>query len=238
MVMTPKLTTMLAAAGLVAALVLALPADTYAREAWGLARIVMQGDSFWSYDFQTPYSLAPTNADWPVTLIYTKNANVNKIHSSFCCEAGALEAKEQYSTVKDDPGSWTIDSDRGNKNPNGGPCSSDMFTHMRVYAPDGRFVNIAWGQYVIATTHYDFHECSRNPLFGYSEMAEVVWAKRASALGWQVTRDQYHLGNWEAGRPWGGVPRIEKEQVELGRHATFLWLSSGGATGVKVPVTP
>jgi len=185
-------------------------------------------DRFYNYDFRSNGSTSKSNVDWPVMIVFNKNANVNKVKNAFW--GSTAIGNNMYARMTDDinaANSWVWDSDRGTKT---GACTSgQIFRHMRVYGPpDGdRMYNPSWGYYVLATTHYDREECLSTKQFGWSETAEEYmtkhienkYIKNVPNPTWSISRDYMNLFNPESAR-WEG---------------NNFWHSDGRATFIRVP---
>lgn len=137
-----------------------------------LAILGVYEDRFANYDLDSK-EYSPNNVDWPVTMVFWKNADVNKVKSIFFGQT--ILAWSKYGRLNDSDG-WIWDEDRGTK---GGPYNVNIngtnftvYLHMRVYAPNppDYMNNSGWGRYVLATTHYD--EYPWEGWSGYSELAE------------------------------------------------------------------
>lgn len=185
-----------------------LPAMAYSTS--NLNILSIREDSFYNYDFASE-TASNTNVDWPVTMLFYNNANVNKVKNIFFIGFGWLK----YGRLNDGAG-WVWDSDGGTK----GSSSwySDRWLHMRVYADsDDRMYNLDWGYYVLGTTHYD--QYPSETWSGYSETAEEEFASIARSKGYAVYED------------WGNFYNNEPYRVE-GDH---IWSNSGYTTAVNVP---
>lgn len=187
-------------ASLVAALSLAAGAD--AQSTTRLAAQTVDSDAFDNYDFRSA-SVSSSNVDWPVTLLFYNNANVNSIKASLGYSGFG---STMYGRLKN-TGSWIYDEDGGRKN---GTCSFGNYTtHYRLYADPNnsdRNWSPSLGFYVLGTTHRDVNECGGGTTaFGWSESAEGTITTNARGLNpsWQVYDDNWNMNNWEGSR-WEG----------------------------------
>lgn len=173
-------------------------------------------DSIYNYDFMSKTASA-TNVDWPVTIIFRNNAEVNKVKNHYRDTWPC--ASQKYGRLMDDGTSYVWDSDGGAKN----RCTllGDVY-HLRVYADgDDRLYNPEFGYWVYATTHIDHNEQLWGEWFGESERAEEWWRDWAvKQRRWTaVCDDCLDLKNAEAYRTEG-------------KHR---WRNSGYATSIVVP---
>lgn len=185
-----------------------------------LAILGVYEDRFANYDFDSK-EYSPNNVDWPVTMVFWKNADVNKVKSIFFGQT--ILAWSKYGRLNDSDG-WIWDEDRGTK---GGPYNVNIngtnftvYLHMRIYAPNppDYMNNSGWGRYVLATTHYD--EYPWEGWSGYSELAEKDFADIAASKGYTVARDWAYFYNYE---PYDDT-----------RNPDHIWLNNGYATAVMV----
>jgi hypothetical protein len=205
----------------------ALPAsDACSWNAASLAVVPLEEDFFFTYDFESRRAM-PDNCDWPVTIVFWGRATVTKVKTALSPSL-PIYGNEEYGCVRDLLGRkrgfvWALD--RGVKT-----LSLTRALHMRLYADaDGSLSNATWGDYVIATTHYDLNELSANPTFGMSEDAAAaiealcvkVWGAGA------VVADVVPLGNVEADRV---EQRPRGDGVE-----SHSWQCDGFASMVYVP---
>lgn len=162
-------------------------------------------DRFWNWDFHHDTAPAYTktaraDVDWPVNLVFWNNADVptakdlwNRGGATF--GGGYLFASAQFARLWDigphpaghaSPVGPVWDRDRGTYT--GVVCTGHKW-HYRVYAPgierggSDRMYNLAWGYYVIATSHQDHHdnwkEQCNGDWYGGSEDAEHKVAQAA-----------------------------------------------------------
>jgi len=145
----------------------------------------LAGDYFWNYDFRSTdippryRAKAIFNADWPVTLIFYGNADVQTAkdlwNRGLITNSPKYLASPMHTVVRDkpDPGdagrdhvqprSGVWDTDHGSYHGHGGCYGVDKW-HYRVYAPgpdnggDNRMYSPDWGFYVVGTTHIDHNE--------------------------------------------------------------------------------
>lgn len=156
------------------------------------------GGKLWvNYDFNSQ-TIAQNNVDWPITIIFYGNANINKVKNIFDGYPGSWK----YAAY--DIGSGTQwDRDGGTKIwvLFGGMDGYDLDTlHLRLYAPpstdyfDG---DSGWGHYVIASTHFDF-DPPWDTKCGYSEDAEHMALQYCADIGYTVYYDWIDIGNYES----------------------------------------
>ncbi len=181
-----------------------------------LQKLYIGTDGFWNYDFVSQ-SAVNGNVDWPVTIVFGDDAEVDKVKDIYPWGWGG---GAMYLETKDGS-SWTWDSDSGIKTV---WCPSFGVTaqHMRVYADssDDRNYTTAWGFYVLATTHQDRNECALGAKFGWSEQAEEYYVNEAASRGYSTSHDWGDMYNYEPPR-WEGT--------------TVYWNNSGKASWVTVP---
>lgn len=168
-----------------------------------LAAQRVDSDSFDNYDFSTP-NVSSYNVDWPVTLLFRNNAEVDKVKSALANNFPVF-GSPAYGRIDNSFG-WFYDSDRGRK---GQVCPiADSTTHYRLYA-DGdhgdRNYSPGLGYYVLGTTHSDVNECGGGTtIAGYSEGAENnVAASGAAQTNWKIYNDIYDMRNEEPSRMEG-----------------------------------
>ena len=216
-----------ALAGLSALLLYALTSSflgqASAHHANNLGYMDMGGDDhIINYDFDgTSYSDA--NKDWPVTVIFTNNAEIDSIKDDLN-QWYHSTGKTQYGYLRDDIDDGYIwDADRG-RNQFACPYS----THYRIYAPPSdRMYNTTHGYYVFATTHedrYHYDHCGDgDEKFGWSETASNG-VRNVSILAYgssNVTSNAIWMGNANNGH-WSDNNRR-------------WWRSDGYAHKVQVP---
>jgi hypothetical protein len=192
-----------------------------------LACASQDDDWFFTYDFESA-STASTNCDWPVTLVFWGHATVAKVKAALSPSL-PIYGNPEYGRVRDQPlrrRGFVWVTDRGVKT-----LSLTKALHMRLYADaDGSLSNTTWGEYVIATTHYDISELSSNPTFGMSEdAAAAIEAVCAGVWGaGAVAADVVPLGNVEA-------YRVEQRPKSGGGVESHAWQCDGLASLVYVP---
>jgi len=174
--------------------------------------VCLGGTCFWNYDFSrkaVDRGIRSDRVDWPVSMIFTNAAEVNRIKDAMCtwgidyCDVG----DPMWMNIRDGsaaPAVW--DSDKGVKDiwcPGPGVTGP----HMRLYADgDDRLgYNPTWGYFVLATTHFDHNECWL--WGGWSGMTEDAEEKISTDImnvhevhGWTISRDLLNLFNAESGR--------------------------------------
>jgi Concanavalin A-like lectin/glucanases superfamily len=193
-----------------------------------LQRFHVGGSTFWNYDFSKT-SLDSTKVDWPVTLIFWNNAAVDDVKLWGSCNC-ATEWGLTHSSVGY-PGEWWI-PDLGSAL-GGGYCFGNKW-HYRVYG-DGSTIphhnylySLAWGYFVVGTSHIDHHENCPGEWSGNSEKAEQRIADESRAWwgAFHLERDKVPLHNtyWNHGK---GFWR--------GKH---LWRNDGKATKIKTCFAP
>jgi hypothetical protein len=127
-----------------------------------------------NYD-NTSTELKRHNADWPATLFFWNNAEVDKIKRKldWCCPGG-----REHMLLRDSPNNRAWDQDGGTKTgvPECGVPGVEgvpRAKHVRLYADSNdHLYNSYWGYMVVGTTHIDIHEGCGNEKFGLSERAE------------------------------------------------------------------
>lgn len=193
-----------------------VPASASAATTYHLAAQRIDSDSFDNYDFSTP-KVSSKNVDWPITLLFRNNAEVDKVKQKI---GWGIFASAAYARLNNSFG-WFYDSDQGIKS---APCTVGVTAvHFRVYADQGagdRNYSPSLGYYVLGTTHLDRNECGGGTkTSGWSELAEETISNMYSVRGWTIYRNTYQMNNPE-------TPRLE------GNH---YWNNSGLATIVAVP---
>ena len=197
---------------------LLLPSLIGAATASNLTILAIEEDHFYNYDFETQRAVS-TNADWPVTMLFYGNAEVDKVKNMFF---GYLIFAAWMHAELDDGQGWAWDKDRGTKSSwYSEELGRAVYLHMRLYAPNppDYMDNASWGHYVLGTTHYDaypFEEWS-----GYSEYAENDFASIAMYKGYVVFEDWANFYNYEP--------------YDDSRDPDHVWLNNGRATAVYVP---
>jgi hypothetical protein len=173
-----------------------------------LAAQRVDADSFDNYDFPTQ-SVSSTNVEWPVTLLFRNNAEVDKIKNSLTWGVGPPYTTTEYGRMNNSFG-WFYDADAGRKT--AVACYATSTQHYRVYADaahDDRNWAPSIGFYVIGTTHSDVNECGGGTTyFGYSEGAENrVVTNAVGVTNWQIYPDSWDMQNpepprWEGNHYW------------------------------------
>lgn len=203
------------------------PQAAWSWTAANLRTVAEQEDRFFTYDFESTWA-ARTNCDWPVTIVFWGQATVDKVKKALSSSLW-LPGNEMYAYVSEQrirkhPYRWA--ADRGVKS-----LSFTRALHVRLYADaDGCLTNGVWGDYVLATTHYDLNELSADPTFGRSEeAAAAVEALCATAWGADaVEADVLSLFNEEP-------DRVEQRPNDKGGVESHFWQCDGLATMVYVP---
>ena len=151
------------------------------------------GDALWNYDF---VDMECNIIDWPVTIVFCgSNATIESINKHYWGKASANICWFEFKTQN---GQERV-CDTGTKSAGRTMC------HMRLYASDGICNhNSEFGQYVIATTHYDRNEgwwwLGRHQV-GWSEDAALEIAAKIPS-GWWIESAQLpelNWGNYESG---------------------------------------
>ena len=191
----------------------AIPAAAWT--ASNLNVLSIREDYFYNYDFNTTDSTSYTNTDFPVTMLFWNNAEIDKVKAVYISSRWELIGNNQFARLNDGSG-WEWDNDRGVKTYGLHNC------HMRLYAPGSTdtMYNVDWGYYILGTTHYDYFEFAGG-WSGYSEDAEAEACQTArNGQGWGVVEDWSTFYNYEAYR------------VEGGSH---IWDNNGLVSAVYVP---
>jgi hypothetical protein len=200
----------------------AADAASAAPDAPALVRLSPQGPSFAPYDGSP--ALGAAGRDWPVSLVFAGHATIQKVKLALRTVGFTHVGERRWLAYRAPDGSLRFDSDRGIKT----ACDSNgTDVHLRLYAPPRTdyFSDPRFGQFVVATVHFDRGEACAVPpqLFGFSEEAERrVGDVVARRLAWRVQRDRLALGNLESYRRDLAVP-------------DHLWWSDGRATLITVP---
>ena len=202
-----------------------VPAPSQASTAANGITIMLFGNDRWyNYDFNSTGAQS-NNVDWPVTLLFTGNATINKTKSKMdswtTYDSGSPESKHLKLSDNVDS-AWGWDADGGKKTI-ACPGPGSQARHYRVYSTSNggqeRLYNGTLGYYVVATTHSDFNECP--PIGKYHADSEAVEMNIANQTddNTAVNRDRWGLHNTE---PW----RVE------GNHR---WDNNGWATTINIP---
>jgi uncharacterized protein (UPF0333 family) len=150
-------------------------------------------DCFKNWDSNSDSIFNPSTADWPVTIIYYGNAEVDKIKIAYSWLLTGF-GNSMYMLMTDDGKTWFVDSDRGMKDvfiflPPLKLCGYTIdiaYAHVRLYANPDRDYNVHpdLGRYVIATSHLD--EWPFESWSGFASVGEEVAITAALNLGWTV----------------------------------------------------
>lgn len=208
---------LIAVAGIFA--VFFLPSLISAATTSNLTILGIDEDSFYNYDFETENATS-TNVDWPVTMLFYGNAEVDKVKGMFF--GYPIAAVWMHARLDDGEG-WLWDEDRGTKKGNwySEDLGYNIYLHMRLYAPNppDYMNNTSWDNYVLGTTHYDDYPDEN--WSGYSEYAENDFASIAIDDGYTVFEDWANFYN--------------NEPYNDSRDPGHIWLNNGNATTVYVP---
>ena len=118
-------------------------------------------------------SVAATNVDWPVDLVFWGNASISKVYNKI---NWSWSGSTEYEQLNDGSGNVWVSSG-GRKNT---ICTD---THYRIYAPSAGYLsNTILGHYVIGTAHLDKNECFGSSSYGWNETAEAHVAARAATV--------------------------------------------------------
>ncbi|MBI4362235.1 MAG: hypothetical protein HY558_03585 [Euryarchaeota archaeon] len=180
------------------------------------------GDWVYNYDFHSK-DIRADNVDWPVTLVFWNNAEVDKVKNVWCpwydtqCWAPGVY---EYMYLKDGSSpAW--DQDTGRKKLLKWYDWDDTW-HVRFYAPSStdRGYNLQMGYWVVATTHKHIDELGGDATkrTGYNEETEGKVASVFKGKGYQVQEDSLPMGN--AQNVWVGHHYLE---------------SDGRATLIRIP---
>jgi hypothetical protein len=186
---------------------------------WGSDVPQLWEDAFYKYDHESK-STGSSNVDWPVTLVFTMEAEVPLVIELLWGGACIWDAT-MYGRCSDQaPGNFEWYGTKGSKT-----CGDPWYTfpHVRPYAPKNvetgkrQFENLSLHYYVIGTSHYDNYPSLNK--FGYSEWAEEAAVDRMhNQWGYYVWNDYYDFKNYE---PY----RVE------GNH---YWYSNGWASEIMI----
>lgn len=232
-------------------------------------------DKWWNYDFQNT-SIAPYdklrarfNVDWPVTVIFWGEVDVvtakdmwNRGRARFFrLFATPMHARLWDRLDPDQPpehrlsGRPVWDTDRGSYLGRAGLgfCQSrHKKWHYRAYAPaperggSNRLYNVAFGFYVIATTHLDYNETCDDEWHGLSDSAAAKLAAQVPQHTRRVfVTDPVLEGCQEIEDPWHveDARTRERRQNTLnlfnrdnrGRIGKLVYKNDGFATMIYVP---
>jgi hypothetical protein len=164
----------------------------------GIHAIYFNGNrQFYNWDFNGQNT---GNPDWPVTLLFTNNANVNHVKDGPLggkYDQGASCASPMNMPVGPNFNAMIWDEDSGKKT----TCCpvTGGATHFRVYADHNdsphRLYTPDLGYYVPATSHRDVRECGSGTEHGWSEDAEWEIGTDSWNVGWAVYRNSRALDN-------------------------------------------
>ena len=188
----------------------------------GITTVIFGDDRFRNYDVNTS-STTTTNADWPVTVLFTNNASVDKAKSSMDAwtNLDTTNLSSKYLSMANSGTTLTTDSDAGKK-PQlcGGTGVSTR--HYRVYGlgstGGGRLFNTTFGYWVPATTRVDVSACGSGSYFCCSEATEEYLTAQ-SAAHTAVVNDKFNIFNAEPYRDEAG----------------HIWFNSGYASTIDLP---
>jgi hypothetical protein len=162
------------------------------------------GDRFLNYDMVDAV-FGRDKVDWPVTVLFTNNADVNYVKNMMDGDWAPLDASsanQNYNLLNDGFGqAWDGD---GGKKTTSCPALGDYANHYRAYGIGAgqHLYNTTLGYWVPATTHRDWSECSLSPKYDFSEGTEekmTYWAGRYTA----VANDKFNIDNNEPFRVEG-----------------------------------
>lgn len=136
-----------------------------------------------------------TQVDAPIDLIFTNNAEVDKVKY----HAGSKFPSDVASLKNAIVGpSWGWDEDRGRKmhEGNGSPCYTTNY-HFRIYADgnDDRLYNVNYGYFVIASSHNDYRESCSGSHTDFTESSEKAIARWYYSVGATGNLDKWNLYN-------------------------------------------
>jgi hypothetical protein len=186
-----------------------------------LRLLYSNGDAFRNYDFYD-YVVSSTGVDWPVTLLFYHNAEVDRIKDAMSGRGYTHGGITIHGRLSDDGGATFVWDDDGGKKQG---SDQTAFYHFRLYANPATDRNYSpgWGFYVFGTTHQDYQECCGG-WHGESEQAEThIAADAGLAFGVSPAYDNANFYNYEPFR------------LESGDDGLHRWRNSGRATYVYVP---
>jgi hypothetical protein len=188
-----------------------------ANTAYNLAAQDLGSDSFDNYDFQSP-SVSSYNVDQPVTMIFTNNADKNKVYDALS-GGYSSSGSDQYGRLNNSAG-WFYAATGGKKTP--AACAA-WDTHYRLYGDpsnNDRMWTPSFGFYVIGTTHMDYNDrsvCGGTKYYGWNESAESnLMAYIAGVTSWTRYANNYDMQNPNSGR-WDGCCQY------FSNNATASW---------------
>ena len=137
---------------------------------WGYVSMG-SNDYVYNYDFRSK-SVSGNNLDWPVTIIFANNAEVEKVKEDLTPYGFGAGGSAKWGRISDYSISNLAWDGDGGRDENACP----IHAHYRIYAPpDDRLgYNKTYGYFVIATTHQDrnhYGNCPGEDMFGWSEIA-------------------------------------------------------------------
>jgi hypothetical protein len=156
-----------------------------------------RSNSAYNYDFHSR-EVSPSNVDWPMTVLFTKNATVSKVKALYWRDHGEVK----WFTCRSGD-LWLWSSDEGTKSKGIRAC------HLRLYANDNdHCYDSQIGKYVIGSTHYDRFEGWPSPwrhTVGWSEEAcqevlSIARRKGYKTIDKMWNWDNYESGYWEGNR--------------------------------------
>lgn len=232
-----RLATAVVLAGLVsvaAALALSQRAEAVTANTNAYYVLYVNEDGFRNWDFHCGNSstcISRTNVDWPVTLLFYNNAEINKVKDNILeprYDWGGTCASAQYARLSDGAG-FHWDGDQGKKTtccPGSGWPNPSTADHIRFYsagsATHDRMYNTAWGYWIKASTHQDHNEpqCTTAPSwFGYTERAEgnlfAYWTNNLGRPGWRDQQYWYNTQNNDQGNHY----------VRSNGYASVFWVA-------------
>jgi hypothetical protein len=165
--------------------------------------------------------------DWPITLIFYRNAWIDKVKKVMDYGGGGDPEYEFYKRSRNVTRHWDVD---GGKKKH---CIHGSDTHYRVYAPSGssqdeHLWDPVWGYYVASSTHYDHGECASvsQRWFGLSERAEFQVIADARDIVYEghhlvIRQDFFDTNN--------------REPYRKETHETLhRWENDGQASAIKI----
>ena len=187
---------------------------------------ISSSDCFTNWDSESSSAFTPSTADWPVTIIYYGNAEVDRIKISYLWPLTGLGNSEYLYMV--DSGVVFVDSDRGMKTLTYidyaicGVHLGWVYVHVRLYADPQKDYNTdpLWGHYVVATSHLDnapFEHWS-----GFPAIAEHYAVQRANSLGWNSNINALYVYN-------------EDPICRFGHNGNHININDGFASTIYVP---
>lgn len=198
----------------------------------------MYGDHADNYDHEY---MGTSYLDWPVGIVWYGNASLDNV-SSYLSSVGypsqAFPSQYKYVRVWEDSegGNVAWSGSDGNKTgcfwnidpmaPASAGCVSGdgCMRHTRMYADNQYFSNAYWGNYILATTHYDTNEAFTSCVgtgpqrFGWGETNENIIAALAGLSGYTVVYDYWPMYN--AGNDWTDYPN--QHYHESDGYASFI----------------